>query len=403
MIVRTCLLIIVLFFSSDFQGLRCQSLEGSWICSHAMSIKTVTVRSVFSIDNLFSSETLYNKLEKPEVDSSYYAGGEILLISENDQVAFYNLNGVESEGIINRTNGTVVFTDGKLDLRVDADSQFVLIENVNDSMRWEHTFHPLKSSNIFDTDGISQDFTFSNSSWFVQADSTSINYQLSLNVVDSTTSILTRRMNDEILTSFARSLEGWYFDHLFFSFLDEFNSSVQMFHFYGMKNDSLLGDTYEKHVFEDEPPRYNKIFFVKKDTLSQLEKKNFKSQIYGKWQAVNEPLWYDTMFFYGFLANQEFEISFGRDQEFRFDKSAILLRNGHSIPLVDSLKGTWDIGPTGEYISIYQTESHYPFLSIREIQEDSMILFYNLKAMSDESDYNSYENRKIVLKRIDDR
>ena len=119
----------------------------------------------------------------------------------------------------------------------------------------------------------------------------------------------------------------------------------------------------------------------------------------GQWSAVNDPLYYDPAIEFGFLSYQSFDLNLDSLGNFQMNKSGSVLKYGDSIPLEETIEGTWNLAKTGKYIELKLRDGSTHFLSVISLEDGILDVAYYIKTLSEFPSYNVFENRLVELRK----
>lgn len=119
-----------------------------------------------------------------------------------------------------------------------------------------------------------------------------------------------------------------------------------------------------------------------------------KSKLIGKWKAINEPIPFDSNDSkYKRLENQSFELTFKSNNEYELIKKGLLINDNKRVPKKININGNWKISKTGKYIEIKQKEGWIEYITISDLKNDSLKIYFDVKVLEE----NLYHYRRTLV------
>jgi len=365
--------------------------EGVWVCSHKLRVGTWRDIQVDDERHLvFLRKTM-------DEDSIYSEGGEVLWIDSANTVR--RLTDIRSDiemGNYSNDGERLVFENDSFYFEVDSDSELTLIRGDWRGLRFESHYHRLPKSEL-SRNYARNLFLESDKSLILTVEDT-VKRSFQLDLVSDRKVIISRMEADTPYSAHGTWHNRWVGNTLLFSFFDHFFGDMQLFYFHKDSSETMIGRTYsDAKALQEEPPELRVAFSTLDKTV---DTEAIRTNLIGRWEATNEPLYYDSAIEFGYLSFQSFEITLDAEGNYAMMKSGTVLKHGDSIPLEEITEGRWEVGPRGTYL-ILEPKGESPIcIYIAELSSEKMEAFSFIRALSEYDNFNAFENRKLELRRV---
>jgi hypothetical protein len=353
-----------------------QNLKGIWLSSH--TLKIIKKHIPYQSDSILSSVNL------------------ILDFVDNENVILNPLSNKKKNRKFSINKKTIQINIDNLVIKGEL-TKNELILTLKDTVNYTNKIYlkrimpsDLKTSQIPDST------MFFNSSWVIESDTNSENYGIKFNFLDRDS--LDSFKKHRVIITKNRGSYGYtengiynilsYKKHFFLGILNKETFEESVYHFYKKDNNTFYADTYENSFLfnGNSPPKLNKIKFVKTKYLTSKQKNNLESKLKGKWKAINNPIPIDSIISkYKKLENQSFEITFKENNEYEIRKRGILINENIRVPKNIIITGKWKISETGNYIFLKPNNNRGKYLTIKNITNNSLKIYYNIEPLEKET------------------
>ncbi len=363
--------------------------EGVWVSSHELRLGTWRDLQIDEEWRVVMQRT-FNE------DSVYSEGGTVLWIDSTKTVRrLADIRSDLEKGTYTDDDERLAFENDTLYFRMGSDTELTLIRGDREGLRFESYFHRLPDSEL----SLSKDRSVfpqaDKSLYLMVTDTTNRSFQLDL--VSDRKVIISRMQANTPYSAHGTWHSKWVGNTLFFSFFDHFTGAMQLYHFHGDSANMLIGGTYnDAKALGAEPPEL-------RVTLSALDKAAdtaaIRNNLIGRWEATNEPLFYDSAIEFGYLSFQSFEISFDAEGNYTMMKSGTVLKNGDSVPLDEVSEGKWEVGSRGTYLILTPIGENPFCFHLANMGTEKMEAYCYMRALTEYENFNVFENRQFLLKK----
>lgn len=374
------LMIIFLVLTSKLIG---QNLQGIWLSS-------------------FTLET--TKKHIPYKPDSIFIKANLLLDFIDDENVIFKPLGHEKE------TGKFSVSNNKIKIKIGNDSlkgEFLkneLILTLIDTVEYisKIYFKKITPSELTPSQ-LPNSSSFFNSSWIIKPEVNFEYYGAKFNF-----------LNKDSLDSFNRNIvlitknEGlygftekgsykidFYKNHFFIGIFNTSINEETVYHFYKFEKNEFFADTYQNfYSYSKSLPKLNKIKFIKTDYLTTEQINLLRSKLIGKWKAINNPIPFKTIGSkFKKLENQSFNFVFKENNEFELIKKGMLVNGDLTVPKTVIVNGKWKISKTGNYILLKPNDSWVKYITIKELSNDNLKIFYDVETLEENTHYS---NRMLI-------
>ena len=159
--------------------------------------------------------------------------------------------------------------------------------------------------------------------------------------------------------------------------------SIGVHHITELNEDIIKTEIYEFWSFMDSKPEKKELILAKQKELSKEQYKIVKQNLQGKWTATSNPIPFDTMFsdFNEFI-NPKFSIKFKNDK-YKYYKSGILKTENNRKKFSKTSKGTWTLGPMGNYIILKPKKGYNQTITLMNSSDKEVTCHMDVKALEE--------------------
>jgi hypothetical protein len=225
-----------------------------------------------------------------------------------------------------------------------------------------------------------------NTYWRCEIDSNSSIFNSKIFFLDSNYLIITNINDNWGYTDWGEYNIEQFKDYISFAYFDNFRTDENVFHLKLITKDTIEAEFTEYDFFHrtnNEKPQYRNLRFIKDSLISEKNKNLLTEQIIGKWIAkdykniINSTL-YDS------IISADYILELKSDGEFQIEITGEVIINNKKELKSQSESGTWELGQTGEYISL-STEEDMEYLTVKSIEKEYLeffMLIHNLEINS---------------------
>lgn len=360
-----------------------------WISSYVKE-----TRKNKEVVDLSGEEIKMVKLDS--IQTSYYYNESYLLLDFLDD-NYVIIKGIGEKLLkckytIKRGKLKITFDKGKIKGYV-SENLIVFKEKISKTSTKEIFFERLNESNLTNAQKIKDSF-LENTNWTINADANSYNYGTELQLLKDNELRIIQINEDYGYNNWGNWKTDLYKKHLFLIYNDVVRPEKRVYHFYGINNDTLIGNTFEHSNFTKKP-KLNNIKLSNTHFLNNTQLKRLESKLIGKWHAINNPIPFDPMFGPDTLTNQKFEIIFEENKKFTLLKSGTLSKDSVNSDKKLKLNGSWKLDKSGKFIELIDEEKSTRLITISKLTENDLEIFYRIRAL----DENLFSNRIIKMKK----
>lgn len=360
-----------------------------WISSYVKE-----TRKNKEVVDLSGEEIKMVKLDS--IQTSYYYNESYLLLDFLDD-NYVIIKGIGEKLLkckytIKRGKLKITFDKGKIKGYV-SENLIVFKEKISKTSTKEIFFERLNESNLTNAQKIKDSF-LENTNWTINADANSYNYGTELQLLKDNELRIIQINEDYGYNNWGNWKTDLYKNHLFLIYNDVVRPEKRVYHFYGINNDTLIGNTFEHSNFTKKP-KLNNIKLSNTHFLNNTQLKRLESKLIGKWHAINNPIPFDPMFGPDTLTNQKFEIIFEENKKFTLLKSGTLSKDSVNSDKKLKLNGSWKLDKSGKFIELIDEEKSTRLITISKLTENDLEIFYRIRAL----DENLFSNRIIKMKK----
>lgn len=375
--------ILILVQNDELKG---QNLDGIWYSSFKLQI--AKKKNPYSIDSLYQKVfLLLDFIDKEKV--------VVKPLGRKEKKCEYHISDNKIKLLIENESFEGVYSENEIIMTLE--------DNENEITKiYLHKITPSK----FKASQIPDSTLFFNSNWILKSnpktENFGVNYHFfnrdSLDYFDKKIVIITKNTDLFGFTSKGNYSFDYYKNHFFLGIYDDYRIQETVYHFYKYENNHFFADTFENYFSLKNTPKFNKVRFQQKNLLSERQKENLKAKLVGKWKATNNPIPYESEFSeYEEFTDQSFEILFKVNNEIEIIKKGVFIKENNRFPKAEIIKGKWKIGKAGDNIQIIPKDGKIKYLTIKELSDNNLKVFYLVKSLEDRSYFSS--NSMIDLKK----
>lgn len=378
--------LIFLLFFGNLEGIQAQNLEGIWISSNRMDVQTID-----SSTYLEEAEFFTEKLEAVEVDTSYFEAYLLVHFFNNHEVAIHGIGGETGHGNYSQKIDTLILDIDSLTIKSVKRQDNLILLDPNSSGTNNHLIveklHP-----ISDLKGDRLTSFFEKGSyWKVKTDSSSSNFGLEFQLLDSGEMVLSQFYPAGFaMTSWGNYKCATYENNLFLYLLDRGSLRERMFRMYSRSKNGLVAQGFEKDGLGQ--PFSKRHYLVEKSDLpKQKHLTRIHNALLGKW-FLNEPvLPYDSLFGrYTTFEEQFYELEVLEQGDLVIHYGGVYVNENERKPLSRKIYGTWELGPTGRYLRIITQERRLEYMTIVNLSNDSLLITIDIEALDWDAMYSHH-------------
>lgn len=376
---------LILFHENTFS----QEIESVWISSHIRTIKNNNQKNINKAPNN-GNTSFEEEIVEEEIDTSInFASGALDFINSKEVV----LVGIGRKIItgkykVRKNKISIKSEKGKLKGRIE-NEKIILGIGKNKYRKEEIIFEKIINSEL-KVENIPDSSDFYNSHWKVISDTSSIYHGLNFHFLDSNNVIITKHNDKYGVTNWGMFNVDNYKNHLFLSIANRNFGENYLFNIYRQQNQIYFANSYEVKLFTYSPPPLVNLQLEKIPLIANSEIDSIKGKLIGSWLAINDAIPSETSKYN--LENQYLEIEF-ENHKFRIIKGGNLNYGDRIVPKEVTIKGNWELSPTGQYIILNPDDSWTEYVSINQLKMDYAEFYLSIKAI--EAQYFQSKNVKF--------